>query len=418
MHPYPQRSQVSVKSTSQRMRILWLTPYLPVPTSGAGTRVYNLLQVLARTCDIDLIAGSVTGEPDQDASTEMRSVCRSVEVVPATITSQRHKRLLQLKSLFGRHPMHYRIFYSKEMQERIDRIARQNSYDAVVLESSFMGYYSLPEGLPRVLDQHNVESEILLRSSQRERSMLRRAYNLLEYWKYRSDEWRICRQMNLILATSMRDCEGMLQWRGVPACVVIPNGVDTTYFVSGEQDDNQPSNTVLFTGTMNYSPNTEAMLYFVDEIWPLIQERMPAALLQIVGHSPPPEIVKLARLPNVAVLGSVPDVRPYLAAAQVVVAPLRIGGGTRLKILEAMAMARAVVSTSLACEGLDVQHGRHLLVADTPLTFAESVCELLSNASRRAAMGKEGRQLVQESYDWQSLGLRMEDALRNVLQAR
>ena len=224
--------------------------------------------------------------------------------------------------------------------------------------------------------------------------------------------------MNLILATSMRDCEGMLQWRGVPACVVIPNGVDTTYFVSGEQDDNQPSNTVLFTGTMNYSPNTEAMLYFVDEIWPLIQERMPAALLQIVGHSPPPEIVKLARLPNVAVLGSVPDVRPYLAAAQVVVAPLRIGGGTRLKILEAMAMARAVVSTSLACEGLDVQHGRHLLVADTPLTFAESVCELLSNASRRAAMGKEGRQLVQESYDWQSLGLRMEDALRNVLQAR
>jgi polysaccharide biosynthesis protein PslH len=402
---------------SERMRILWLSPYLPAPTFGAGTRVFNLLKVLSRTCEVDLIAGSVTGEPNQAMLAAVRPLCHDVQLVPATITSQRHKRLLQLKSLLSRHPMHYRIFHSMEMQERIDHAVGQNPYDVVVLESSFMGYYSLPAGPPRVLDQHNVESEILLRSGRDERSVLRRTYNLLEYWKYRSDEGRICREMELILATSTRDCETMRNWKGITTCVVIPNGVDTKCFVPAERDD-QRSSTVLFTGTMNYSPNAEAMLYFVGEIWPLIQKRMPATVLQIVGHSPPLEISKLAELPNIAVLGSVPDVRPYLAAAQVVVAPLRIGGGTRLKILEAMAMARAVVSTSLGCEGLDVQHGRHLLVADDPPTFAESVCDLLTNPTRQAEIGHEGRQLVQESYDWSALGLRMEDALRNVLQAR
>jgi len=314
--------------------------------------------------------------------------------------------------------MHYRIFSSQEMQERINHAARQNAYDIAVLESSFMGYYSLPAGLPCVLDQHNVESEILLRSGRRERSVLRRGYNLLEYWKYSSDERRICREMDLILATSTRDCETMRNWRDVPACVVIPNGVDTSYFVPDERKNDQLHRTVLFTGTMNYSPNVEAMLYFVGDIWPLIQECLPAAALQIVGRAPPPEIMRLAQLSNVAVLGSVPDVRPYLTAAQVVVAPLRIGGGTRLKILEAMAMARAVVSTSLGREGLEVQDGRHLLVADDPRAFAESVCELLSNSTRRAEIGQEGRQLVQESYDWSALGLRMEEALRDVLRAR
>jgi polysaccharide biosynthesis protein PslH len=409
--------RASVVPMCERMRILWLSPYLPAPTFGAGTRVFNLLKVLSRTCEIDLIAGSVAGEPDQEMLADVRSLCNDVHVVGATITSQRHKRLLQLKSLLGRHPMHYRIFYSKEMQEAINHAARQNAYDVVVLESSFMGYYCLPAGLPRVLDQHNVESEILLRSGQRERSMLRRSYNLLEYWKYRSDERRICRQMDLILATSTRDCESTLDWSGVPACVVIPNGVDTMYFVPSEHDDQQ-THTVLFTGTMNYSPNAEAMLYFVGEIWPLIQERIPDAVLQIVGHSPPLEITKLAQVSNVDVLGSVPDVRSYLVSAQVVVAPLRIGGGTRLKILEAMAMARAVVSTSLGCEGLDVQHGRHLLVADDPAAFAECVCDLLTNPTRRAEIGQEGCQLVHESYDWRTLGLRMEEALRDVLRAR
>jgi polysaccharide biosynthesis protein PslH len=387
--------------------------------SGAGTRVFNLIKVLARTCEIDLIAGSVTGEPGDDRVAQMRSMCRSVQVVPPTVHSHRQKRLLQLKSLGSRRPMHYRIFHSPAMQMRIDRALHDAIYDLVMLESSFMGYYSLPDQIPLVLDQHNVESEILLRSGQHERSAIRRAYNLLEYWKYRSDEQRICRKMHLTFAVSTRDRDMMLSWGGDTPCVVISNGVDTDYFgpVENRDGDSQQAN-VVFTGTMSYSPNTEAMRYFAAEVWPLIQQQAPEAALQIVGSAPPTEILKLARLPRVTVTGSVPDVRPYLAGAQVVVAPLRIGGGTRLKILEAMAMARPVVSTSLGCEGLEVEDGRHLLVADDPNEFAAAVVGLLHNPLRQAVIGREGRRLVEQSYDWRALGSRTEENLRALLRAR
>jgi sugar transferase (PEP-CTERM/EpsH1 system associated) len=401
------------------LQLLWLTPSLPAPVTGAGTRIFNLLKVLSTTYQIDLIAGSVAGRPDDGMVAEVRSLCRTVQVVPPTVGSRRQKRLLQLRSLAGPHPMHRSIFYSPEMQAEIHRAVEETAYDAAILESSFMGYYALPEQIPRVLDQHNVESEILLRSGQQERSMVRRAYNLLEYRKYRADEQRICREADLILAVSARDREVMTTWSGSAPCVVVPNGVDTEYFspVDHQNDDCQLAN-VVFTGTISYSPNTEAILYFAAEIWPLIAQQVPEAALQIVGSGPPAEVLKLARLPHVTVTGTVPDVRPYLAAAQVVVAPLRIGGGTRLKILEAMAMARPVVSTSLGCEGLDVQDEVHLLVADDPGSFAAAAAGLLRNPARRAAMGREGRRLVESSYDWRAVGRVAERAVRELLNTR
>lgn len=410
---------VSRRNAEDSTRILWLSPYLPVPISGAGTRVFNLLKVLAKTCKIDLIAGSLRAEERGETFDEVSSLCRTVQVVPRTVRSTRHKRLLQLKSLFSRHPMQYSIFYSAEFQKRLSQAVAECAYDVVILEHSFIGYYALPKGTPTILDQHNVESEILFRSGQRERSAVRRVYNLLEYWKYHSDERRICRNAGLLLATSRRDCETMLSWGDVPRCVVIPNGVDSTYFSPMENGEDSPKRvTVLFTGTMDYSPNTEAMLYFVGQIWPLIREKVPEASLQIVGRSPPPAIVKLDAFADVEVTGSVPDVRPYLAASQVVVAPLRIGGGTRLKILEALAMARAVVSTSLGCEGLELQNGQHLLVADDPVDFASSVASLLRDPARREMIGAEGRHLVEGLYDWQALGTRMEEVLRDFVQGQ
>jgi sugar transferase (PEP-CTERM/EpsH1 system associated) len=383
--------------------------------SGAGTRVYNLLKVLAASCRIDLIAGSVSGEPSEDMLAEVRSMCRSVQVVPSAIGSRRQKRLLQIRSVGSLKPMHYWIFYSREMQARIDGAVHTMSYDVAILESSFMGYHILPDHLPLVLDQHNVESEIFLRSAQRERSLTRRTFNLLEYWKYRPQERRICREADLILAVSARDRDVMLSWGGRTPCIVIPNGVDTDYFRPAEgRNEGQPLSKIVFTGTMSYSPNTEAMLYFAAEVLPLIQEQAPEVALQIVGSRPPPEVQKLAKLPRVTVTGAVPDVRPYLADARVVIAPLRIGGGTRLKILEAMAMARPVVSTAAGCEGLEVQDGTHLLVADEPAAFAAAVLELLRDPNRRAAMGREGRRLVEERYDWYALGRRTEQALQDL----
>jgi glycosyltransferase involved in cell wall biosynthesis len=397
------------------MRLLWLAPYVPVPISGAPTRCFNTMTLLAPTCDIDLIArGDIPLRADEWLA-RLRAACRTVQIVPGSVSSRTHKRLVQLRALTGRRPAQYWLHYSALMQDRINQAFGARRYDAVILEHSFMGYYALPAGMPTALVQHNVESDLLRRSSRHERSALRRAYNWLEYVKYRADEQQICRSASLIMSVSECDRRAMQSWGGLPPCVVIPNGVDTAYFTPDVgAPAAQQSAGVVFTGTMNYSPNVEAMLYFVDKIWPLIHTQMPEATLSIVGHAPPREILQFGHLPNVTVTGSVPDVRPYLGAAQVVVVPLRIGSGTRLKILEALAMGRAVVSTSLGSEGLALQEGRHLLVADESAAFAARVTELLRDPARRAELGREGRRLVEETYDWRVIGLRLEAALREM----
>ncbi len=400
------------------MRILWLTPYLPRPVFGAGTRVYNLIKVLASTCEIDLIAHAWPPSPDDELGNQLRALCRTVQCVPPTVQSRRDRREMQLKALHSRRSSQYWMSFAPAMQECIDRAVRENDYDVAVLEHSFMGYYTLPESLLVVLDQHNVESDILRRAGRHERSFVRRVYNLVEFVRYYPDERRICRSVDLILAASEHDRESMRHWGAIPPCVVVPNGVDCTYFGPHAVDGSEEAMDIVFTGAMHYAPNAAAMLYFVDEIWPLIRARAPGAMLRIVGGDPAPEVLRLAQLPNVSVRGNVADMRPYLANAAVVVVPLRVGGGTRLKIVEALAMARAVVTTSVGCEGLMVQDGKQLFVADEPIAFAARVVELLHDPARRAQLGENGRRLVKESYDWPVVGAGMETVLRQLVSHR
>ena len=404
---------------NESLRILWLSPYFPAPLSGAGTRVYYLLKGLAESCEIDLISGEPAGDLPEGFKHAVFDACRSVQLVPPTVHSRRHKRYLQLRSLVSRHPAQYWMFYSSRMQSCIDEAVAMHEYDLVILEHSFMGYYARSRSIASVLDQHNVESEILLRSGARERSPLRRAYNRLEYLRYRSDERRVCAAADLILAASGRDREEMLSWGGMPTCLVIANGVDTTYFAPVEERGGEAHGpSVVFTGTMNYSPNIEAVLFFASQIWPDVVARVPSATLEIVGQSPPPEVLALRRNPGINVTGFVPDVRPYLAGAGAVVAPLRIGGGTRLKILEAMAMGKPVVSTTLGCEGIEVQNGRHLMIADDAGDFADRVVGVLNDQEGYRRMGQEGRRLVEEQYDWGALSKRMEEGIRALLKYR
>jgi sugar transferase (PEP-CTERM/EpsH1 system associated) len=397
------------------MRILWLSPYFPVPLSGAGTRVYHLLKALAESSEIDLIAVAPSVELSGDLKRSVEAGCRSVTLVAPAVQSRRHKRLLQLRSIVSSHPAQYWMIYSQAMQDQIDLALRTRIYDMVVLEHSFMGYYGVAHGVPIVLDQHNVESEILLRSGQREETRLRRAYNRLEYRRYLTDERRICRQVNLIQAASARDREAMMAWGAMPPSVVVPNGVDTEFFSNRGWPAESGPPVVVFTGTMNYLPNSQAILNFAARIWPLVLERVPSARLEVVGQSPPAEVLALADNPSITVTGFVPDVRPYLSRSTAVIAPLLIGGGTRLKILEALSMERVVVSTSLGCEGIDVENGRHLLVADDPAVFADRLVEVLSEPERYRVLARAGRQRVEELYDWQALGCRMEHAVREML---
>jgi glycosyltransferase involved in cell wall biosynthesis len=217
-----------------------------------------------------------------------------------------------------------------------------------------------------------------------------------------------------VLVTSER--EALLLKSLLPEGVfaVVPNGVDTDAFQEISQPQ-QVADRIIFTGTMDYYPNIDAVCYFARECWPLIRAQVPTATWQIVGKEPPPEVQDLAKLPGVSVTGAVPDTKPYLAAAAVAIAPLLIGSGTRLKILEALAMGKAVVSTSLGCEGLAVVSGKHLIVADQPAALAQSIVDLLRNAEQRTALGRAGRALVETEYSWKRCGDDVIGALEKIM---
>ncbi len=263
-----------------------------------------------------------------------------------------------------------------------------------------------------IVDQHNIEYELLQRTYQRETAWSRKWYNWLESRFLKPIEIERCRQADVVLVTSQR--EYLLLKNMLPRNVikVVPNGVDIEIFQ--QVSPKETSNQIIFTGAMDYYPNIDAVLFFAEQCWPLIQSQVPGASWQIVGRNPPPEVWKLAQLPGVTVTGSVPDVRPYLAASAVAVAPLRIGSGTRLKILEALAMQKAVVSTSIGCEGLTVEPGKHLMVADQPEAFAQSIMELLHKPAMRAALGSAGRALVEADYGWERCGSQLLHVLEEI----
>jgi glycosyltransferase involved in cell wall biosynthesis len=193
---------------------------------------------------------------------------------------------------------------------------------------------------------------------------------------------------------------------------VVPNGVDTACFSPAPQP--RAPRTVVFTGLMNYPPNVDAVVWFCDAILPLVLARHPGIRFVIVGDKPTPQVLALGRRPQVDVTGRVSDVRPYLADCAVVVVPVRSGAGTRLKILEALAMERPVVSTVQGAEGLKTAHGRDILLGDTPQAFAAHVCALLESAELRARLGSAGRQLVETTYDWQACFHQLDDLYQAV----
>ncbi|MCC6398961.1 MAG: glycosyltransferase, partial [Bacteroidetes bacterium] len=256
------------------------------------------------------------------------------------------------------------------------------------------------------LDAANVEYDIHRRVAQSTQGLVRKWWAEYEYRKLYPQELSICREQAAIFLTSQRDKE-LLEpdVPGVPK-FVVPNGVDTEYFQLPERSPEE--NTLVFTGAINYFPNTEGIEYFIRDIFPLIQRQVPGVRLYVVGNAPPESVRRLAS-PDIVVTGYVPDVRPYVQRASVYVVPLRIGGGTRLKVLEAMSMRRPIVTTSIGCEGIDVQNGETAFIADDPAAFADATVRLLADRRLRQAMADRGRMFVRERYDWSVVCSKLEE---------
>ncbi|MDQ2716580.1 MAG: glycosyltransferase [Chloroflexota bacterium] len=388
------------------MKLLVMSPNFPRPTWGAGTRNYHLLKALASKHTVSLLALVDSAEMQDYDSSLLEEWARVVQVVVRP--QPRSKRKQQVVASVRGQSYVLAVQTVARMQEALDALLARDRYDAVVFESALIAGYRLPAGLKVVIDQHNIEYELLQRTYKHEVAWLRRWYNWRESCLLKPIEIARCRRAQAVLVTSERERLSLQRVLADKLIEVVPNGVDIQAF-QGESGvaAQEIAGRLVFTGTMDYYPNVDAVLSFARQCWPLIQAQYPEATWYIVGKNPLPDVRKLGDIPGITVTGFVADVRPYLASASVAIAPLSVGSGTRLKLLEAFAMRKAVVSTSLGCEGLAVRSGTHLLVEDQPEAFAHAVLAFLRNPEKRRLFGSAGRALVEEQYSWERCGARL-----------
>ncbi len=294
-------------------------------------------------------------------------------------------------------PLSLSRYTSVAMREQISQLRREIAFDSVVCDfltpaPNFADMSSV------VLFQHNVETMIWRRHVEQSSGPVRKTYFKLQAERMFNWERRMCRAAARVIAVSPQDAELMRKMFGIEASSV-PTGVDLEYF--RRPPDAPRTADLVFVGSMDWLPNSDGVNYFVREILPLIWQRKPDCTLASVGRSPSSSMLALAQQDaRIKVTGTVPDVRPWLWGASVSIVPLRIGGGTRLKIYEAMAAGTATISTSIGAEGLDVAHPANIRLADTPDAFAEQCLSLLREAGQRESVGAQARELVTSRFSW------------------
>lgn len=397
------------------MRVLMISPRLPYPPStGARLRTFHLLKGLATRHDVTLLA--IFDDPAKAQSvTPLKQYCG--DVVTVFVPTSSRPLTAHVGGLLSATPYYRAVVQSAAFQDRVFALMRDKRYDAVQVEHLGMAHFAARlSGVRKLLNMPDVESIYFRRLAMHMRPGINRLLTSLDAVKLPSYMRKVIHRFDRCLATSDADADEIRRLVPSANVVVIPNGVDPLEF-SPRPDEEQPAR-IVFTGTLSYFPNADAMVFFCRNVFPIVRRAVPDLRLTIVGQEPPPEVTALEGVQGVEVTGRVPDVRPYLAAAAVAVVPLRLGSGTRLKILEAMAMAKAVVSTSLGAEGLDVTPGHDIEIADTPAAFAERLIALCRDPARRGRLGAHARHTISEKYAWPTISARLESVYQELIEDR
>jgi glycosyltransferase involved in cell wall biosynthesis len=385
------------------MRILWLKTELLHPVDKGGKiRTYQMLKALKRHCQLTYITLD-DGASDEKARCQATEYCDELICVPhrtyAKFSAGFYTDLA--RNVLSPLPYTLQKYASPEMKREIARCASTDRFD-IIISDFLTPSVNLPERIdaPCLLFQHNVEAKIWQRHYETAGNALKRAF-LYRQWRKTFDyERAACRRFQQVVAVSAEDEQVMRREYGADRVAAISTGVDTGYFRPAPGKRRDPLR-LLFVGSMDWLPNDDAVRYFTEAILPRIRAAMPSATLTVVGRNPYPGLLALSRRdPAIQVTGRVDDVRPYMEEASVFVVPIRIGGGTRLKIYEAMAMELPVVSTFVGAEGLEVRDGTDLLLADTPDRFADAVVGLLQNPDRAAQLGRHGAETVRTQFGW------------------
>jgi polysaccharide biosynthesis protein PslH len=398
------------------MKMLWVKAGgLVPPDTGGKIRSYNILRELARRHSVTFF--SFYGAHASDLHPELKNVFDRVVCLPLSLPAPKSSaEMLDYGArLLSREPYGITKYCRPEVRRRLSELLQQENYDVILCD--FMvaaGVIPWDSPTPKVLFTHNVEATIWRRHYQVATDPLWKAISWLEWRKMEAAELRYLRLADRVLTVSDTDRDAFAAFLDPNKLTVIPTGVDVDYFQPIFAEETQDS--LVFTGSMDWLPNEDAIIYFVDAILPLIKEQCPEISLEVVGRSPSRKLQALAETEkSIQLTGWVEDIRPFVARGSICIVPLRIGGGTRLKIFEAMAMGKAVVSTSIGAEGLPVHSGENIVLADRPKLFADSVISLLRDSGERQRLGAAARTLVQEKYSWKTVAESFARTLQDVI---
>jgi len=396
------------------LKLLIIDEEFPYPlNSGKRIRSFNLARELAGLNEITYLA---YGEVESPAARQLRDNDIKTEAVSPRDRKQSGPKFYTrlAANLYSDLPYIVTSHYTPRYAEKLATLMVQEKYDLVICEWTPYAVFvrDLP-GIKKVIVAHNIESSIWQRYLATEKNPLKRFYISLQAKKVARFEQNCYRWVDGATAVSDAEARQITRFGGNYPVEVIANGVAVDYFAPREVSPDPDK--LVFTGSMDWRPNQDAALFFVHEILPRIKEKRPEISVLFVGRKPPKKIKKLESVPGVTITGTVPDVRPFIADGSVYIVPLRIGGGSRLKILEAMAMRRPVVSTTVGAEGLEVTPDENILLADNPEGFAAAVLRCLNDHKLSRKLSDEGYRLVHRTYRWPELAKKFHNYLQGIV---
>lgn len=402
------------------MKILFLSQIVPYPPHGGVLqRGYNIIREIAKENDVYLLAfvhPDTLGSEELivESKSHLEGFCKSVDFFSLwPKKSVMHKYIAFSAGFLYPKPFSVLAHKSSGYNVRLHEIIENNDINVIHYDTiGLAGYHSEKQNIPTLLTHHNIESTLMARRSKVESSWLARIYVGLQ--AKRLKRYETSQSLNFDINIMMSKTDELELKAMVPSVKtdIVPNGVDIEYFSVSNLPQEKA---IIYTGGMNMFANKDAVLHLIEDIWPKIKARIPGAIFYVIGQDPPDELLKIsAQDSSIKVLGYVDDVRPYVAKSSVYVVPLRVGGGTRLKVLDALAQGKAIVSTAVGCEGIEVTDGLNIHIENNDVNFSNRVIELLNNQARRCELGMAARILVEKKYDWASIAQILQRAYENI----
>jgi glycosyltransferase involved in cell wall biosynthesis len=410
------------------MKILWLSHFIPYPPKGGVLqRGYNLIKELSKYHEIHLAAFNqesllgplCSGNIDagiKEAKIELEKYCSSIKIFNIPSESKLFgKYLLAIKSLFSNKPYTINWLKSGEMEKYIRIKLEEDDFDIVHFDTISLDIFKhLTGNLPSVLDHHNIESHMMKRRSKIENNILKKFYFWQEGVKLEVYEKKHCVNYSANITCSKYDLDRLKEILPNITGHVVNNGVDTTFFKPSGIQLNQ--NELIFVGTMNWYPNVQAVRFIAYNILPLLEKNNINVKVTIIGVNPPKDLIAFSNSNNnFDVLGYVDDVRPFIERSTLYLCPIMDGGGTKLKILDALSMGKAIIAHPIACEGIDVENNFNIILAETASDFTKCINNLLHNRDLINRLGYQARETAIKKYSYENIGIDMSEYYKKLV---